>query len=152
MRSIQSWAAVAFVGVAAVLTGCGSSTVGTPVAAQSVATAADASRDVRIQFQGPWFKESQLCIFDGAQSVEDGPFTDGQSMTLEDETGALLARGTVTRVGKVNEDTCAMDAVFNDVPEGSANYVVVSTIGDKWRLLASEMNAEPVVIDFLADR
>lgn len=140
----------ASLGAAAALTGCGS-TSGIPVAVSAVTTAAD-TRDVRIQFQGPWFKSDQLCIFDAAQSIEDGPFTDGQNMTLEDEKGTLLARGIVTNAGKVDEDTCAMDALFNDVPWGSANYVVVSSIGDEWRLLESEMNTDPVVIDFMAPR
>jgi hypothetical protein len=143
MRGIRSVAAVAIVCLAATLVGCGSTTgAGTSV------TPATNTRDIRIQFQAPWFPENQLCTFDAAQQIEDGPFNNGQDMTLENEAGTLLARGSIKSAGKVDQDTCAMDAIFKDVPKGSANYVVVSTIGTKWRFLESEVNANPVVVDF----
>jgi len=141
---------LALLAVLAFTAGCGIS--GTAAAPKSVTAADAATRTIRVQFQAPWFKESQLCTFDAAQSVENGPFDDGQGMTLEDESGTLLARAKIRHVGKVDQETCAVEVVFTDVATDSANYVVVSTIGSEWRLLASEVDADPVIIDFLNAR
>lgn len=108
---------------------------------------------INFEFQAPNFGSngiSDACLFNAAQQVDGGPFNEGQEMSLENESGTLLARGHLGPIIKYSDqDLCAMDVAFDNVLSMESNYVVVSSIGTKWRFLRAEVQTSPVTIDFL---
>lgn len=117
---------------------------------RAVTESAPETRSVVVELHAPPFggRSGNQCEI-GPRDVEDGPFSLGAEIRLEDEAGVILGRTKVGQGELVSDLDCKVLFVFevSSTETEPRMFVLVNNLRRGWKLMPSEVVPGPAVLD-----